>query len=129
MPAAASAGPRPRALTLQTLLHLGLLEYSDELRTQLLAPSAGETLRSGDPREVEVRAASIWAVELLRRAWPSPKEQPSPSPSEVAPDGSTDPAAFPPLAILIDFYLWDYAAARRGELVDCPIHRTRTYFY
>ena len=95
----------------QTLLHLGLLEYSASLRARL-AGSEEETLRSGEPDEVEVRAASIWAVELVRRAMQS-----------------ADNGAPPPLAILIDFYLWDYAVARRGQLAAWPIHRTRTMYY
>ena len=92
----------------QALLHLGLLEYSDALRARLASPEA-QTLPAGDPCEVEIRAGSIWAVERLRRAWPT--------------------AAEPPLPILIDFFLWDYAVAHRGQLPGSPINRTRTLYY
>jgi len=94
---------------MQTLLQLELLEYSPELM-QRLTSSLSAVLDSGEPAEVELRAASIWAVELLRRSWP--------------PEVST-----PPLAILIDFYLWDYAIAHRDQIQNCPIHRTRTIYY
>ena len=32
-------------------------------------------------------------------------------------------------AVLIDFYLWDYATTHRDELRHSPIHRIRTIFY
>jgi hypothetical protein len=86
-----------------------MLEYSDVLQTTLADPGA-PPLPSGDPREVELRAASIWAIELLRRAWPVPDAR--------------------PLAVLIDYYLWDYAVAHRDALAaTCPMHRTRTIYY
>jgi hypothetical protein len=48
----------------QMLQRLGALWYSPRLEGRV---RRGELLESGDPLEVEVRACSVWAVELLRR--------------------------------------------------------------
>ena len=48
----------------QSLLFLGVLEYSEELLEIL---KAGEKLDAGGEREVEIRACSIWAVEVRER--------------------------------------------------------------
>jgi hypothetical protein len=49
----------------QSLLHLGLLNYSSDLMN--IVKGKGEKIAPGDPMEVEIRCCSIWAVELLRR--------------------------------------------------------------
>jgi hypothetical protein len=48
----------------QSLLHLGLLNYSAELMQ--IVTRKDEAISPGDPMEVEIRCCSIWAVELLR---------------------------------------------------------------
>ncbi|KNE61920.1 hypothetical protein AMAG_07189 [Allomyces macrogynus ATCC 38327] len=99
----------------QGLVHLGLLEYSPALLAELCA---GDMIPPGSATEVEIRAASIWAVELVaRRIKELLREQ-------------TDLREVPMVnAILIDFYVWDYAKAHPDELAKIPIHRTRTIFY
>ncbi|MGE3913205.1 MAG: queuosine salvage family protein [Chloroflexota bacterium] len=89
----------------QVLREVGILVYTDALadtieRQELIAP--------GDPREVEIRAATVWGCELLRQA--------------LAPlrDG-------PPLrAFEVDWLLWSDA---QGRTLSRPYHRTRTIYY
>lgn len=88
----------------QVLRHYGVLRYGEELSAALrghqLLPPAGV-------REVEIRAATVWSVELLRR--------------ELAARGR-NLAAFQ-----IDWLLW-----RIGQLLPPgvePYHRTLTIYY
>lgn len=96
----------------QILHMLKCIEYSEQLTKHLkeLKP-----IKHNDPLEVEIRGASIWAVELIRRS--IMKEHPG----------------FKINAILIDFYLWDSAKEiqkQQGGLGDLiPCHRTRSIFY
>ena len=91
----------------QALLALDLLTYSDELMQYLQKDGR---LEPGEEREVEIRGCSIWSVELLR------KEIARLVPSEKA-----------PTAIVLDFFLWDYA--KESDLSAFPIHKTRSVFY
>ncbi|KAI9216890.1 hypothetical protein BC828DRAFT_352044 [Blastocladiella britannica] len=92
----------------QTLVHLGLLEYSPELRAAL---ERGEVMANGDPREVEIRAASIWAVERVRQVI-----------AQTANGSKLN-------SIMLDFYLWDLAKSSAEEMKHVPIHLTRCVFY
>jgi hypothetical protein len=88
----------------EVLRRLGILVYSEELagivdRQQLIP--------AGSPREVEIRTASVWAGELLRRALV--KRMPA------------------VLALQIDHWLWQ--AGRSQEPGDAPHHRTVTTSY
>lgn len=96
----------------QILVHLGILEYSPRLMDLL---NKGTPLLPQDPLEVEIRGNSIWAVELLRREMEKKNEK-----------GDKD---HPINAITIDFYLWDTAKERSGDMSSIPIHRTRSLFY
>jgi hypothetical protein len=75
-------------------------------------------LANGDPKEVEIRAASIVAVEEVRkeveRQW-----------RERGIDGNS------PNAVLLDFMLWDMAKEKeaKGELRLWPHHLTRSVYY
>jgi hypothetical protein len=62
----------------------------------------------GDPREVEIRAATIWGCELLRRCLAEQHGRP----------------AF--RAFEIDWLLWSDAQDRE---IERPYHRTRTIYY
>lgn len=95
------------------MVHLGVLEYSQKLLSKLR--STDPHLASGHPMEVEIRGNSIWGVELVCQAL---KKLPS----------SKHPAV-PWNAILIDFYLWEFAKHNAGALSPIPIHRTRSCFY
>ena len=90
-----------------------VLKYSDNLTQRLLKK---DLFTPGEPTEAEIRGGSIWAVELIRRELIKQlQEQQHPGPY--------------PNAILIDFYLWDYAKRNHEEIKDWPIHRIRTLFY
>jgi hypothetical protein len=95
----------------QILHDLGCLTYSEQLYKHI---GDLKMIDSGDPREVELRACSIWAVELIRREM-------------VKRDPKTEVNA-----ILIDFFLWDTAKKNqqkdyKGVSVQC--HRTRSCYY
>jgi hypothetical protein len=87
----------------QLLRAEGILAYTPDLAARIatqayLAPEC--------PEEVEIRAATVWGVELLRRA--------------LAERGVTAHA------FEIDWYLWTLAQGRHDME---PYHRTRTVFY
>lgn len=87
----------------QVLRHFGAFEYSRELARRI---DGWEELRPGEPAEVEIRAATVVAVERLREA--------------LAERGR------PLLSIEVDWILWDLS---QGLYPVRPYHRTRTIFY
>jgi hypothetical protein len=87
----------------QVLRRLGVLIYDDHLTD--LVDSRTE-LAAGSPEEVEIRAATIWGVEALRRA--------------------TAALGGPTRAVEIDWRLWEAGQRARD---DRPYHRTRTIYY
>ncbi|KAH8548955.1 hypothetical protein BGW37DRAFT_160671 [Umbelopsis sp. PMI_123] len=95
----------------QALYHLGCLQYSKDLTKKLLEH---QDLPSGCSDEVEIRGNSIWAVELLRRRIQHMIDEQK---SDIKVN-----------AILLDFYIWDYAKEIQGT-VDIPTHRTRSVYY
>jgi len=88
----------------QVLRRLGILTYDPELaetiRSRTLIPA-------GDRREVEIRIATIWAAELMRRAL-------APRLPEVT-------------ALHLDYWLW-YAGRQQGPEFE-PYRRTITTAY
>jgi hypothetical protein len=87
----------------QVLRRLGILVYDDHLAR--LVDNRVE-LPAGSPDEVEIRAATIWGVEELRRA--------------LARHG------WPLRAFEVDWVLWEAGQRVRD---DRPYHRTRTIYY
>lgn len=87
----------------QLLRAEGILAYAPALAARV---DAREPLPAGSPEEVEVRAATVWAVELLRRS--------------LAERGVLA------RAFEIDWYLWERA---QGRADLAPYHRTRTAYY
>lgn len=87
----------------QLLRAEGVLDYGPALAARI---DAREPIAPESPEEVEIRAATVWGVELLRRA--------------LAARG-VGARAFE-----IDWYLWTVAQERGGM---APYHRTRTVFY
>lgn len=88
----------------QLLRASGVLVYTPDLAARIdrYAP-----IPAGSQEEIEIRAATIWAVELLRRA--------------LAQHGIARPAS------AIDYRLWAETQAKMpGER---PYHRTRTIYY
>lgn len=96
----------------QILQSMDCVSYSQQLRQHLcdLKP-----LENGDVWEVEIRGASIWAVELIKQ-----------NILEMHPDAKIN-------AVLIDFYLWDSAKELQKQQAGLgdgiPCHRTRSVFY
>lgn len=88
----------------QVLRRLGILRYAPGLTARL---AAFDEIPAGSPIEIEIRAATIWGVEELRRA--------------LARRGRWL-AAFE-----IDWLLWD--AGQRLPSGTLPYHRTRTIAY
>src|SRR5216683_1394529 len=88
----------------QVLRHYGLLEYQHSLAERV---DKQELLAAGGEAEVELRAATIWACELLRREM-----------SDVAGRVIT--------AVEIDQLLW-YLGQNASDMR--PYHRTRTIYY
>jgi len=87
----------------QVLRHFGAIEYSAALARRV---DGWEELRPGEPAEVEIRAATVVAVERLREA--------------LAGRGRTL------RSIEVDWVLWDLS---QGLFPVRPYHRTRTVFY
>jgi len=87
----------------QILRELGLLAYEPSLAERV---DNLVELKAGSPEEVEIRAATIWAVERLRRALL---------------ERGVGIKAFE-----IDWCLWDLA---QRTAFRHPYHRTRTMFY
>ncbi|HST88227.1 MAG TPA: queuosine salvage family protein [Ktedonobacterales bacterium] len=88
----------------QLLRRAGALVYAPELaaRVDAYAPIA-----AGSEEEIAIRAATVWAVELLRRAL-------------AERDIQRTPAA-------IDYRLWAESQAKAPD--ERPYHRTRTMYY
>jgi len=87
----------------QVLRHFGACEYSTDLARRV---DGWEELRPGDPAEVEIRAATVVAVERLREA--------------------LHERGRPLRSIEVDWILWDRS---QGLYPVRPYHRTRTIFY
>lgn len=88
----------------QVLRHLGIFEYGERLARKV---DQLEHLQPGSPEEVEIRANTIWAVELIRR--------------ESAAGGLTVKASE------IDWLLWNLG--QQDAFRKKPYHRTRTIYY
>ncbi len=87
----------------QVLRHFGAIEYTGDLARRV---DGWAELRPGEPAEVEIRAATVVAVERLRV--------------------SLEERGRPLLAIEVDWILWDLS---QGLYPVRPYHRTRTVFY
>jgi len=98
----------------QALAYLGAIKYSESL-TKFLESNV--ELTPGDRRELEIRAASIWSVELIKREMLKLAENLN--------ESNKDPIN----SIVIDFYLWTYAKQFGKEMKNIPIHKIRTIYY
>jgi hypothetical protein len=88
------------------LREMGVLQYSDSLSQKI---DAKEELLPGSEEEIEIRAATIVAVEKIRKAV-----------------GAKTSSGLPH-AVHVDWWLWEYGEAMRTE--HRPHHRTRTIYY
>ncbi len=88
----------------QVLRHLGVLRYSSDLAERI---DRREELPAGSAKEIEIRAHTIWAVELLKREF--------------------EKLGRPLRSFEIDWLLWNLG--QNEEFRQRPYHRTRTIFY
>ncbi|KAG0237734.1 hypothetical protein BGW42_000140 [Actinomortierella wolfii] len=117
----------------QALYHFRCLEYSPELHAVL---ERGEMLPNGSLPEVEIRGNSIWAVELVRRRIQEFIQRDQQQQQQHVEEGG-EPQQSHKLttvnAILIDFFIWDFAKAAQVDLTlgqrPVKVHRTRSVFY
>lgn len=87
----------------QVLRHFAVLEYSADLARRI---DGWEELRAEEPTEVEIRAATVVAVERLREALAAQGRQ--------------------LMSIEVDWILWELSQSLYPVR---PYHRTRTVFY
>ncbi|CAG8488579.1 3004_t:CDS:10, partial [Ambispora gerdemannii] len=104
----------------QALHHLQALSYSPSLEATL---DNYTLLESGSRLEIEIRGCSIWAVELIRRHIAQKL-----LPSEDGKIGAEDSEPLRVNAILLDFYIWDFASSNK-TMLNVKMHRTRSIFY
>lgn len=90
----------------QALVGTGALTYEESLVQDL---HQHVPLSPGSERECEIRGGSIHAVECIRQA--------------LAEQG------IHVHAVLLDFFLWDYAKREAESLKTIPIHHTRSIWY
>jgi hypothetical protein len=88
----------------QVLRHLGILHYSKPLAKKV---DQRVYLKAGSPEEIEIRANTIWAVELIRQELERTGKQLRP--------------------FEIDWILWN--KGQQEDFKDKPYHRTLTIFY
>jgi hypothetical protein len=88
----------------QVLRHLGIFGYAENLAQKV---DQEVNLEPSSPEEVEIRANTIWAVELIRR--------------ELVRLGKRF------RAFEIDWILWNLG--QRAEFRKKPYHRTLTIYY
>ncbi|NXX11207.1 QSPP protein, partial [Podargus strigoides] len=98
----------------QVLVHLKAMKYSEGLMKKLCE----ETIfRSGDREEVEIRGCSIWCCALIcNHLLELYKKKDQDMRDKIN-------------AVLLDYYLWDYARDHREEMREIPFHRVRCIYY
>ncbi|CAO1442906.1 unnamed protein product [Diamesa hyperborea] len=99
----------------QVLVHFGSLIYSDELMQDL---KSNKIFINGEAKEVEIRAASIYIVELA-------KDKVLAELAKNHPEVSTKNVN----SILLDHFLWDYRRVHAKELEYIPFHKTYSIYY
>lgn len=88
----------------QVLRHLGIIHYDPELAELI---QKREHIPPGSPEEVEIRAATIWAIELLRQELSRRSQELT--------------------SAQLDCWLWHLG--QDDTYRSLPYHRTRTIFY
>ena len=91
------------------LRELGVLRYAQQLAA---AVDARQELAAGSAEELEIRAATVVAIERLRAA-------------VTAKHGVADPAAL--CSVALDWMLWERGERARQQ--HRPHHRTLTIYY
>lgn len=88
----------------QKLRSLGILEYVPDLAHKI---DGLELIEAGSPEEVEIRASTVWAIELIKE--------------------SLEKAGFKICSAQIDSFLWNLSQTKEKE--EKPYHRTLTTAY
>ncbi len=88
----------------QKLRSLGILEYAPDLAYKI---DGLELIEAGSPEEVEIRASTVWAIELIKK--------------------SLKKAGFEICSAQIDSALWNLSQTKEKE--EKPYHRTLTTAY
>lgn len=122
----------------QVLVFFGVLSYSDELMRTLILE---KNISNGDPMEMEIRAASIHAVEQIKaNIMKRLKDSKMQSTITTNEDETKDPANRSLCnirktpnsninSILIDYFLWDYGRLHAKDMQHIPFHKVQTIFY
>ncbi|XP_055387095.1 queuosine salvage protein [Condylostylus longicornis] len=99
----------------QVLVHFGTLEYTEELLNFL---KTDKLLNAGDEREQEIRGASIYIVEELKKnVWKLFEENGENIEKNIV------------NSILLDHFLWDYRRKNAKELEFIPFHKVLGIYY
>lgn len=96
----------------QSLVAFNVLNYSDELKTMLKTRTA---IKPGDEIECEIRGMSIYGCDQI-------VEQVEHMAREEGTEVEVN-------AILVDYFLWEWARDNRLLVDELPFHRTRTFYY
>ncbi|XP_049541810.1 queuosine salvage protein [Anopheles darlingi] len=99
----------------QVLVHFGTLTYEDRLMSVLRDDTL---LKNGCREEIEIRGASIYIVEQLKRLT---REKLVAKHPDIAPSCVN--------AILLDHFLWDYRRKHAKDLEYIPFHKTISVYY
>lgn len=99
----------------QVLIHFGTLEYSKELMNTL---RQNKILKNGDNMEVEIRGASIYIVEELKKKVKNEIDK-----------FHSDIDSTKVNSVLIDHFLWDYRRKYARELEHIPFHKVLSIYY
>lgn len=97
----------------QVLVHFKAVEYTMELAQALVDD---KIMESGDPMEVEIRGASIYIVEEIKKAILLENELPKALLAQCN-------------SITIDHFLWDYRRQHAEELEYIPFHKVLGIYY
>lgn len=118
----------------QLLRAEGVMVYGDALSTLV---DAKQEIAAGSEMEVEIRAATVVAVERIREQldglrlhhWQKQRQQAGGTTDSTAPSSSLAPTLRPLTSVEVDWYLWQEGEQRhaKGELQ--PHHRVNTVFY
>ena len=97
----------------QCLAYFGALTYKQELIKIL-----EHEIESGGTYEAEIRGCTIHAVDALVEAMKKVKKEERPNYDSVTIN-----------AVVVDFFLWEYARKNKGEVSKYPFHRVRSHLY
>jgi hypothetical protein len=108
----------------QLLRSLGILQYTVALAGKI---DAKQELGAGSEEEVEIRAATVHAVERLRRRLELKQAKQARTSSSTTTTTSTTITTSTVLTIEVDWLLWERGERMKDGLP--PHHRTLTMYY